>query len=138
MTSRRSSFEGSWELTGLSVGPELGKFPLQEKMGGEPVILRVESREAGEFGLSFKVANTLFGTAQIQPTAEGNPYYPFAQISISPVASTRMLGPPGMMEVEKRITQGVGQIYKGIVTDHGLLLDGPSIEMSFVKPTVLV
>jgi len=122
--------EGLWVLKRLSVGPELGEFPLADKMEGRAATLKVEGVAPGCFHLSGRVCNNL----NVQVAAEPDKSLaPFDKLTLAgPVMSTRMMGPEGVMEVETVVCSAMESLQKWIVRDGELLLVGPTAEMCLV------
>jgi len=115
--------EGTWALERLSVGPELGEFPLAARMEGHgPARLTVEAAEPGTFRLCFRVANSL----STRVACEQDPALaPFEKLKPGPVASTRMMGPEGMMQVEAAVAEGLEGLGKWLCRDGGLCEQRP-------------
>jgi len=120
--------EGSWVLEKLLVGPELGEFPLAAKMEGQGVTLNVKAVQPGSFQLSARVVNMNNLTVESMPDAA---LAPFERLLPGEVLSTRMMGPPGMMEAERAVSNGLATLQKWLARDGGLLLVGPAVEMCF-------
>ena len=108
---------GTWELTELYVGPELGQVPFHLKMGGQPIKLTIKApdprqrmmmmRGGGKgkgggggggpaLGLSMKVVNNL-GCELSCSSDPSSSLAPFVPVTVGPVRSTKMMGPPDMM-----------------------------------------
>jgi len=122
--------EGVWTLKQIFVGPELVQFPLTAKMGeGSEVTLKVEAIDAGSFHFSARVVNKLNFSVVVAPD---DALAPFEKLTPGLVMATKMMGPPGMMEVEKEVASGFEALFKWLARDGKLTLTGPTVEMSFV------
>lgn len=122
--------EGVWTLKELFVGPELGQFPLAAKMEeGSEVTLKVEAIDACSFRFSARVVNNISFSVSAAPD---DVLAPFEKLTPGRVMATKMMGPPGMMEVEKEVASGLEVLYKWLAQDGILMLTGPTVEMSFV------
>jgi len=119
--------EGNWFLKRMSVGPELGEFPLAAKMQGREVRLKVEAVGPQSFRLFSKVANTLRAQAT---SKEDDALKPFEGLTVGPVMSTMMMGEESVMEVEKALKDSLEQLHKWLVADGQLLMVGPAAELS--------
>ncbi|CAE7228524.1 unnamed protein product, partial [Symbiodinium natans] len=122
---------GTWKLEKLMLGPELGEFPLADKMGDKPVTVTIKDAGDKKFHMSAKVANTINNqvTVQDDPSAA-----PFEAVQVAGGMSTMMMGDGGEMEVETKLG-GLSDVRKWIFSDETLLLQGPTIEAS-LKPYV--
>lgn len=120
--------QGAWALEKLMVGPELGEFPLSDKMEGRMVVLTVEEVGPGKFRFSVKVCNNMRAEASSQADES---LAPFESLKVGRPMSTKMMGPPGPMEVENLIGEGLGKLFKWLASGNCLLLVGPDIELSF-------
>eukprot|EP00403_Amphidinium_massartii_P049475 CAMPEP_0178459064 /NCGR_PEP_ID=MMETSP0689_2-20121128/47904_1 /TAXON_ID=160604 /ORGANISM="Amphidinium massartii, Strain CS-259" /LENGTH=314 /DNA_ID=CAMNT_0020085463 /DNA_START=107 /DNA_END=1051 /DNA_ORIENTATION=+ len=120
--------EGSWAVKRMSVGPELGEFPLSGKMEGQDLGLKVEGAGTpGTFSLAFKVANTV---RMVAASASDDSLAPFEKLTPSgQVMATMMMGPPGMMEVEQALTQNLATVHKWLAKDGMLIITGPTLEL---------
>jgi len=118
---------GKWQLASLQ-GPDIGDYPFMAKMEGEVVGLQVTSSAPGTFELGFQVANGLGMRATSAPDAALAPFE--ALVPDGPPIATRMMGPPGMMEVEEQITRGMQGLTKWMVQGGLLILSGPTVEMT--------
>mmetsp|Transcript_20003 Transcript_20003/g.38430 ORF Transcript_20003/g.38430 Transcript_20003/m.38430 type:complete len:220 (-) Transcript_20003:139-798(-) len=121
------SAEGTWVLQRMSVGPELGEFPLAAKMQGREARLKIEVVGSQSFRLVAKVANTLRAQAT---TKEDDALRPFEGLAVGPVMSTMMMGDENVMQVEKTLCDALEQLHKWLVADGQLLLVGPTAELS--------
>lgn len=122
--------EGTWLLKRLNVGPELGEFPLAEKMQGEGVALKIEAVAPSTFHFSGRVVNRLNTKGKSEPDES---LAPFDKLTTQPVACTMMMGPEGMMETEAAVAEALGSLHKWKASDGELLLVGPTAEMFFVS-----
>lgn len=124
--------EGHWTLERLSVGPELGEFPLATKMGEKTVSMEVRADGADTQSVSVRVVNILRFIAKYEPSA-ALATSPFQGLRVTPGMSTLMMGPSGMMETEAAVAKGLRGVDKWLVRGDVLLLAGPTVEMSFVR-----
>mmetsp|Transcript_23300 Transcript_23300/g.42122 ORF Transcript_23300/g.42122 Transcript_23300/m.42122 type:complete len:315 (-) Transcript_23300:34-978(-) len=122
--------DGSWALSQLFVGPELHEFPLAVKMEGQIVKLKV-TVSSPDISCSFRIVNLLnFKATSIADVSLA----PFEKLEpFGPLASTMMMGPESMMEVEAKISEGLQSLHKWMAQSDSLLLVGPTIEMSFTR-----
>lgn len=135
--------EGEWMLQSLKVGPELGEFPLQERLGGGggrgkgrgkgggEVILKVQKvADPDVFQFSWRIVNQSSMTAVSTPDGA---LAPFEKLAPSTVQSTRMMGEPGPMEAEQQVSVGMTALTKWIVDQGVMLLNGPTVEMELTS-----
>lgn len=121
--------QGAWALMKMMVGPELGEFPLSDRMEGGTAVLTVEGVGSGKFRFSVKVCNNM----RVEASSETDESLaPFDSLRVGLPMSTKMMGPPGPMEVENLLGEGLGKLFKWLVSEDSLLLVGPDIELSFV------
>ena len=119
--------ERTWAVTRMRLGPELAELDWNALMKGQPLRVEVVSDSVGVFSFSFKVANSLWFTAT---SAADTSLAPFDRLTPSgAMASTKMMGPPHMMEMEKHLAMNCPSIFKWFVTDGRLVLTGQTIEM---------
>lgn len=126
-----SNVAGHWTLERMSLGPELFEFPLSSKMGDDKISLRVDDRGSGSLRLHAQVVNTLLFTAS---AAESPALRPFQALHIKPGFSTNMMGPQGEIEAETNFARGLAAADRWYARDGQLLVAGPAIELSFVRP----
>jgi len=123
---------GSWALTALRVGPELGQIDLEDKLGGvralrHGVIVKISLGESpGEFQFAWRVVNNCGATAI---SSADDRLAPFDKLEPGKVMSTMMMGPEELMEVEQQLKEGFEGVHKWICDAGALLLNGPTIEM---------
>ncbi|CAJ1438958.1 unnamed protein product [Effrenium voratum] len=118
---------GKWTLNKLFLGPELGEFPLAEKMGGARAPSITVLEHEGQLRLAVKVANNLNFTATSTPDAS---LAPFDALTLGPGMSTMMMGPEDVMEAERKISEAMPTVSKWFARDDTLTITGPTIEMS--------
>merc|ERR1712217_976913 len=119
---------GEWTLEKVFVGPELGEFPLASKMDSNTVSMQIHADGSRPLKLLLKVANTL----RFMASPESAPHlYPFQALRVTPGASTKMMGPPAIMEAEAAISKAFMSVNKWLVREDTLLLVGPAAELSF-------
>eukprot|EP00928_Gymnodinium_smaydae_P072627 TRINITY_DN55961_c0_g1_i1.p1 TRINITY_DN55961_c0_g1~~TRINITY_DN55961_c0_g1_i1.p1 ORF type:complete len:353 (-),score=79.82 TRINITY_DN55961_c0_g1_i1:116-1108(-) len=127
-----SPYEGDWTLRQMMVGPELGEYPLAQKMGDRSVTFNIEATAPSNFRVSAKVANTLTFNVTTRPNTTLKPFDEF--MVNGPCMSTRLMGTPAIMEVEQKLQAAVGECRKWLARpDHGLLLSGPTAELSLER-----
>merc|ERR1719188_1419287 len=93
---------GQWNLERLFVGPDLREFPLVSKMGAKVVSMQIDADGPQSLKMSLKVVNSLRLKASSDLASH---LYPFQALSVMLGPSTRMMGPPEMMEAEAAISR---------------------------------
>jgi hypothetical protein len=134
-TADRHRCEGQWVLQRLSVGPELGEFPLDDKMEGGKVRMKVKRSGVlpSSFDFSVKVCNTI----NVQCVSSSDPTLEsFEGLSCGRAMATMMMGTPEQMEVEAEISNGFSVVRKWIAENGVLILNGPTVEMEFVEDAI--
>ena len=121
------SVEGVWKIEQMFVGPELGEYPVSEKMKQEPVVLKVAARQDGSLQINAKVVNNM--TFSASSTVDAS-LAPFDALTVSPGMSTLMAGPESMMDAESKLSSGLAGARKWIVSDDRLLINGPTFEIA--------
>jgi hypothetical protein len=114
------SYVGDWKLIQLFSGPELIEFPLPE---GHVIRLTFQEQGPNTYRLVTKVGNTMHCQVEIVGKLEA-----FDRIRVGRVASTLMLPPPELRDVEKLIGESLPTLYKMIISDNNLIMTGPTIE----------
>ena len=117
---------GTWTLKQLFLGPELGEFPLAAKLEGAPLPTVTVLEDKGQLRLSVKVANNLGFSATSTPDAS---LAPFDALTVGAGMSTMMMGPPGVMEAEAKISEGMPTVRKWLAQDDTLIINAPTMEM---------
>merc|ERR1711874_734393 len=97
--------EGTWILDTMFVGPELGDFPLESKMGGKKISMEVSNLHGESHRFTVKVVNVLMFDAT--PALYNIDIAPFERLRIEGRAGTKMMGPPEMMETENALSTGL-------------------------------
>jgi len=114
--------------------PMAAKGKGKGKGGG--LVLEVQQQQTAgpgatsDFILSMRVCNSISATAEVTSTSDGE------VLAIGPVRSTKMMGPPPMMDLEARISNAFPKISRWIVTSSDLgsaqlQLSGPEVQMIF-------
>merc|ERR1719379_2250386 len=78
--------------------------------------------------MSLKVVNSLRLKASSDLASH---LYPFQALSVMLGPSTRMMGPPEMMEAEAAISSAFASVSKWLVREDLLLFAGPTAELTF-------
>ncbi|CAJ1430576.1 unnamed protein product [Effrenium voratum] len=123
---------GNWRLEKLFMGAELGEYPLAEKMKGRPVTASIREKD-GKIQISMRIVNTLnfFATSKADTSLA-----PFDALTITgPGISTMMAGPESMMQTEGAVSRALPSVRKWLVKDGKLIISGPTMEMTFVRPS---
>jgi len=122
--------EGHWHLEHLFLGPELHEFPLKYH-SEDPYTLHVRPQlPADNFALVFRFVNTI---VVLGTTASSEKYFPFEQLTVEAGPSTNLMtGPESTMELEEKLKSNLQTVFKWMVSERGLVLVGPTIEMNFV------
>ena len=122
--------EGVWKIEQMFVGPELGEYPLSEKMSGKPILLSISAGPDGSFQINTRVVNNMSFSASSAANAS---LAPFDALTVSPGVSTEMMGPAPMMDAESQLLSGLAGARKWIVSEHKsehrLLISGPTFEI---------
>jgi hypothetical protein len=124
---------GQFQLEEVYGGPELGPVPLPRQSGGREVSLVVRkvetSSSTSRFAFSLKVANNIRfdGESTYAPALT-----PFFGLKVGQVISTRMLGSPEQMKVERAITDGLKDTnLKWMMQDQSLIIQSPTLDLTF-------
>lgn len=120
--------DGQWTLEKLSVGPELGEFPVAVKMGNKAVSMHIRADGTRSLKMQLKVVNKFLFKATVSSAPV---LHPFQGLRVSQGPGTKMMGPSGMMEVERAISMAFMSVNKWLVRQDTLLLMGPTAELSF-------
>jgi len=128
-----SPYAGDWKLKQLLVGPELSEFPLpaygDDAPGGrrgEGIILSFKETAQKQFRLSVKVSNSLSCNVQVVGKDES---HDFIRV-VGPIASTMMMPPPELREVEDiiRSESSLPGLQRMALSTNKLVLTGPTAE----------
>lgn len=121
-------FEGEWQLKRTCKGPELGEE--RPDPMDKPATMAVSAAdEAGTFWISLRVVNRI--NAKATSVADAS-VAPFETFKMSPPASTRMMGPPGAMGAEQRLSACLQEVDAWVVSAGSLIMRGPCVELEFV------
>merc|ERR1711874_828070 len=123
--------EGTWILDTMFVGPELGDFPLESKMGGKKISMEVSNLHGESYRFTAKVVNVLMFDAT--PVLNHIGEAPFAGLKIEGSGSTLMMGPPEMMETENAFSTSLSGANKWLVRENTMLISGPTAELRFSR-----